>query len=49
MIGRESDGVSKAFIEAADKLVYLPMYGFSESLNIVKKKKKKFKQLKLIF
>eukprot|EP01091_Cochliopodium_minus_P014834 TRINITY_DN5112_c0_g1_i1.p1 TRINITY_DN5112_c0_g1~~TRINITY_DN5112_c0_g1_i1.p1 ORF type:complete len:497 (-),score=161.62 TRINITY_DN5112_c0_g1_i1:57-1547(-) len=34
VIGRESDGVSKQFIEAADKLVYLPMFGFSESLNI---------------
>jgi tRNA C32,U32 (ribose-2'-O)-methylase TrmJ len=34
VIGRETDGVSKEMLEAADKRVYLPIYGFSESLNL---------------
>ena len=34
VIGRETDGVSQEMLEAADKRVFLPMYGFSESLNL---------------
>jgi len=34
VIGREADGVSNEMLEAADKRVYLPIYGFSESLNL---------------
>jgi len=34
VIGSESAGVSKEMLEAADKRVFLPMYGFSESLNL---------------
>ena len=29
VMGRESDGVSQEMVEAADKLVYLPMFGMS--------------------
>jgi tRNA G18 (ribose-2'-O)-methylase SpoU len=34
VIGREADGCSKEILAAADKKVYLPMYGFTESLNL---------------
>ena len=34
VIGRESDGVSKEMLEASDRRVYLPIHGFSESLNL---------------
>lgn len=33
VIGRETDGVSSAMREAADAAVYLPLHGFTESLN----------------
>ena len=34
IIGSEAYGVSPEFIAAADRVVYLPMYGFTESLNL---------------
>lgn len=34
VMGREIDGVSDEFIQAADKCIYLPQYGFAESLNV---------------
>lgn len=34
VFGREADGVSAEMIAAADKLVYFPLQGFSESLNL---------------
>ena len=34
VFGREMDGVSEAMRAACDKAVYLPMYGFTESLNV---------------
>lgn len=34
IIGRESDGVSKVMLEAAEKRIFLPMYGFTESFNL---------------
>eukprot|EP01126_Amoeba_proteus_P039424 TRINITY_DN4155_c0_g1_i2.p1 TRINITY_DN4155_c0_g1~~TRINITY_DN4155_c0_g1_i2.p1 ORF type:complete len:271 (+),score=49.15 TRINITY_DN4155_c0_g1_i2:82-894(+) len=34
VIGREADGCSQAMLEAADKCVYLPLHGFTESLNL---------------
>ena len=33
-MGRETDGISDKMREAADKLIYLPMYGFTESFNL---------------
>ena len=34
VIGRESDGVSEEMLAAADKRIYLPMFGFTESFNL---------------
>jgi len=34
VMGRESDGCSSVFLEAAQKRVYLPIHGFTESLNL---------------
>lgn len=34
VMGRESDGVSEAMKQLADKKVFLPMWGFTESLNL---------------
>lgn len=34
VFGRELDGCSKEILEHADKRVYIPLYGFAESLNI---------------
>jgi len=34
VIGRESDGVSPEMLAAADRRVFLPMYGFTESFNL---------------
>lgn len=34
VMGGEEAGVSRAFKEAADRLVYLPLSGFAESLNV---------------
>jgi tRNA G18 (ribose-2'-O)-methylase SpoU len=34
VIGRESDGVSPEMLAAADRRIYLPMYGFTESFNL---------------
>ena len=34
VFGREVDGVSRAFLDAADRRFYLPMQGFTESLNL---------------
>ena len=34
VFGREADGVSQEMITAADKLIYYPLHGFSESLNL---------------
>jgi tRNA (guanosine-2'-O-)-methyltransferase len=34
VFGREADGVSEEMIQAADQLVYFPLHGFSESLNL---------------
>ncbi|MBO46282.1 MAG: hypothetical protein CMJ96_05220 [Planctomycetes bacterium] len=34
VMGRESDGVSKLMLEAADRRFYLPMQGFGESFNL---------------
>ena len=34
VMGRESDGISKIMRAAADRLLYLPMHGFTESFNL---------------
>ncbi|EGZ11067.1 hypothetical protein PHYSODRAFT_337829 [Phytophthora sojae] len=34
VIGRETDGVSSEMLRAAHRRVYLPLFGFSESLNL---------------
>ncbi|MDA0667847.1 MAG: RNA methyltransferase [Planctomycetota bacterium] len=34
VIGRESDGVSKIMLEASEKRIFLPMFGFTESFNL---------------
>lgn len=34
VFGRESDGCSQEIIDEADKKVYIPIYGFAESLNL---------------
>lgn len=34
VIGRESDGVSQEMLREADKRIFLPMYGFTESFNL---------------
>ena len=34
VIGRESDGVSQEMLQASDRRVYLPMFGFTESFNL---------------
>ncbi|TYZ52885.1 hypothetical protein PybrP1_011630 [[Pythium] brassicae (nom. inval.)] len=34
VIGRETDGVSAEMLRAADKRVYFPIFGFTESLNL---------------
>ncbi|MDP7063047.1 MAG: RNA methyltransferase [Planctomycetota bacterium] len=34
VMGRESDGVSEEMLQAADKRIFLPMYGFTESFNL---------------
>ena len=34
VIGREVDGVSERLLEAADRRLYLPMWGFTESFNL---------------
>lgn len=34
VVGRESDGVSKELLEAADRRLWLPLFGFGESLNL---------------
>eukprot|EP01130_Rhizamoeba_saxonica_P017543 TRINITY_DN8529_c0_g1_i1.p1 TRINITY_DN8529_c0_g1~~TRINITY_DN8529_c0_g1_i1.p1 ORF type:complete len:482 (-),score=120.99 TRINITY_DN8529_c0_g1_i1:17-1462(-) len=34
VMGRETDGVSEEMLQEADKRVYLPMFGFSDSLNL---------------
>ena len=34
VIGNEVNGVSDEMLEAADKRVYLPLYGFADSLNL---------------
>lgn len=34
VMGREVDGVSPALLEAADRRLYLPMQGFTESFNL---------------
>lgn len=34
VMGNETDGVSKEMLEAAEKRIYLPIHGFSESLNL---------------
>jgi len=34
VMGRESDGVSQEMLEEADKRVFLPMFGFTESFNL---------------
>ncbi|GLE00174.1 hypothetical protein PINS_up020129 [Pythium insidiosum] len=34
VIGRETDGVSKEMLQAADRRVYFPIFGFTESLNL---------------
>ena len=33
-MGRELDGVSPAFLAASDRLVFLPMFGYTESFNV---------------
>lgn len=33
-MGNETDGVSTEMLEAAEKRIYLPIHGFSESLNL---------------
>lgn len=32
--GREAEGVTEEFLEAADARIYLPLFGFTESLNL---------------
>lgn len=34
VFGRESDGISKMIREAADRRLYLPMHGYTESFNL---------------
>ncbi|MDA1267230.1 MAG: hypothetical protein O2816_19280, partial [Planctomycetota bacterium] len=34
VVGREVDGVSQTLLEAADRRLYLPMQGFTESFNL---------------
>lgn len=34
VMGRESDGVSEEMLQAADKRIFLPMFGFTESFNL---------------
>lgn len=34
VMGREADGVSQEMLSAADSCVYLPMFGFNDSLNL---------------
>lgn len=34
VIGRETDGVSQEMLRAAHRRIYLPLFGFSESLNL---------------
>ena len=34
VVGREVDGVSQTLLEAADRRLYLPMHGFTESFNL---------------
>jgi tRNA(Leu) C34 or U34 (ribose-2'-O)-methylase TrmL len=34
VMGRESDGVSREMLDAADKRIFLPMFGFTESFNL---------------
>eukprot|EP00928_Gymnodinium_smaydae_P070656 TRINITY_DN54450_c0_g1_i1.p1 TRINITY_DN54450_c0_g1~~TRINITY_DN54450_c0_g1_i1.p1 ORF type:complete len:377 (+),score=111.43 TRINITY_DN54450_c0_g1_i1:110-1240(+) len=34
IFGRELDGVSPELLEAADRRIYIPMYGFTESFNL---------------
>lgn len=34
VVGNETEGVTKEMLEAAEKRIYLPMHGFSESLNL---------------
>lgn len=34
VMGRESDGVSRLMLEEADRRIYLPMHGFTESYNL---------------
>jgi tRNA G18 (ribose-2'-O)-methylase SpoU len=34
VIGRESDGVSSELLEVANKRIFIPMYGFTESFNL---------------
>lgn len=34
VFGRESDGCSQEIIDSADKKVYIPIYGYAESLNL---------------
>ncbi|DAZ92557.1 TPA: hypothetical protein N0F65_012787, partial [Lagenidium giganteum] len=34
VIGREIDGVSQEMLDAADKRIYFPIFGFTESLNL---------------
>ncbi len=33
-LGREADGASEAMLAAADRRIYLPLHGFTESLNV---------------
>ena len=33
-MGRELDGVSPAFLAASSRLVFLPMFGYTESFNV---------------
>ena len=34
VVGNETDGVSTEMLEAAEKRIFLPIHGFSESLNL---------------
>jgi len=34
VMGREAEGVTREFLEAADRRVFLPLFGFTESLNL---------------
>lgn len=34
VMGREADGVSQAMLDAADRRIFLPMYGFADSFNL---------------